>query len=87
MSANFKSILTQMDKACDEPRLERFIRRGNYSYSYEILIKTHDSESRGQEEAGRTQQMSELFTRSTAVKLVNALPLKLLLSYQGFSTF
>ena len=51
---------------------------------YMAPIKTHDSESRGQGEAGRTQQTSELFTRSTAVKLVNALnklPLKLSLSY------
>ena len=38
-----------------------------------IYIKTHDSESRGQEEAGRTRRMSVLFTGSTAVKLVNAL--------------
>ena len=38
-----------------------------------INIKTHDSESRGQEEAGRTRRMSVLFTGSTAVKLVNAL--------------
>ena len=36
-------------------------------------IKTHDSESRGQEEAGHTQRTSELFTRSTALKFVNAL--------------
>ena len=36
-------------------------------------IKTHDSESRGQEEAGRTQRTSELFTCSTALKFVNAL--------------
>ena len=36
-------------------------------------IKTHDSESRGQEEAGRTQQTSELFTCSTALKFVNTL--------------
>ena len=50
-----------------------------------IYIKTHDSESRGQEEAGRTRRMSVLFTGSTAVKFVNALnkpPLKLSLSYQ-----
>ena len=42
-------------------------------------IKTHGSESRGQEEAGRMQRTSELFTGSTALKLVNALnkpPLK-----------
>ena len=38
-----------------------------------LLIKTHDSESRGQEEAGRTRRTSELFTRSTALKFVNAL--------------
>ena len=53
-------------------------------------IKTHNSESRGQEEAGRTQRTSELFTGSTTLKLANALnklPLKLLLSYQGLSTF
>ena len=55
-----------------------------------IYIKTHDSESRGQEEAGRTRRTSELFTRSTALKFVNALnkpPRKLSLSYQGLSTF
>ena len=53
-------------------------------------IKTHDSESRGQEEAGRTRRMSVLFTGSTALKFVNALnkpPLKLSLSYQRLSTF
>ena len=52
-------------------------------------IKTHDSESRGQEEAGRTRRMSVLFTHSTGVKFVNALnklQLKLSLSYQGLST-
>ena len=54
------------------------------------MIKTHGSESRGQEEAGRTQRMSELFTGSTTVRLVNALnkpPLKLSISYQRLSTF
>ena len=48
-------------------------------------IKTHDSELRGQEDAGRTRRMSVLFTGSTAVKFVDALnkpPLKLSLSYQ-----
>ena len=53
-------------------------------------IKTHGSELRGQEEAGRTRQTSELFICSTAVKFVNALnnlPLKLSLSYLGLSTF
>ena len=38
-----------------------------------IGIKTHDSESRGQEEAGRMRRTSELYTRSTALKFVNAL--------------
>ena len=49
------------------------------------VIKTHDSESRGQEEAGSTQRTSVLFTGSTAVKFVNTLnklPLELSLSYQ-----
>ena len=36
-------------------------------------IKTHDSELRGQEEAGCTWQMSELFTGSTSLKFVNTL--------------
>ena len=54
------------------------------------IIKTHGSESRGQEEAGCMRQTSKLFTGSTAVKFVNALnkpPLKLSLSYQRLSTF
>ena len=49
-----------------------------------VYIKTHDSESRGQEEAQQCRPLSELFTRSTALKLANALakpPLKLSLSY------
>ena len=53
-------------------------------------IKTQDSESRGQEEAGHTRRMSVLFTGSTGVKFVNALnkpPLKLSLSNQGLSAF
>ena len=43
------------------------------------LIKTHDSQSRGQEEAAIiretkiTQPLSELFTRKTAKKIANAL--------------
>ena len=41
--------------------------------SLRCYIKTHDSESRGQEEAGRTRRTSESFTRSTALKFVNAL--------------
>ena len=47
-------------------------------------------DSRGQEEAGRTRQTSELFIRSTDVNFVNALnkpPLQLSLSYQQLSTF
>ena len=44
-----------------------------YVHAYVYVIKTHDSESRGQEEAGRTQRTSELFTRSTALKFVIAL--------------
>ena len=32
-----------------------------YIYIIYIYIKTHNSESRGQEEAGRTQRTSELF--------------------------
>ena len=62
----------------------------NVTCAYVIIIKTHDNESRGQEEAGRTRRMSVLFTGSTAVKFVkalNKLPLKLSLSYQGLSTF
>ena len=50
-------------------------------------IKTHDSESRGQEEARR---MSELFTRSTALKFENAVtkpPRQLSPSYSGLRTF
>ena len=51
--------------------------------------KTSDIKE-GQEEAGCMRQTSELFTGSTAVKIVNALnkpPLKLLLSYQRLNTF
>ena len=36
-------------------------------------FRTHDSESRGLEEAGRTRQTSVLFTGSTALKFVNTL--------------
>ena len=38
-----------------------------------LCIKSHDSESRGQEETGRMQRMSELLTGSTTLKLINAL--------------
>ena len=38
-----------------------------------MCIKTHGSESRGQEAAVRDKRASELFTRSTALKFVNAL--------------
>ena len=44
-----------------------------YSIIMHVHIKTHDSESRGQEVAGRTQRTSELFTHSTTLKFVNAL--------------
>ena len=40
-----------------------------------MLIKTHDRESRGQEEAGRMRQTSELFTGSISLKFVNT-PIK-----------
>ena len=54
-------------------------------------IKTHDSESRGQEElSSRTRRMSELFTGSTALKFENAVtktPRQLSPSYSGLSTF
>ena len=40
---------------------------------FDLLIKTHDSKSRGQEEVGHTRRTSELFTRSIALKFVNAL--------------
>ena len=55
-----------------------------------VYIKTHDSESRGQEEASRTRRMSELFTGSTALKFENAVtktPRQLSPSYSGLSTF
>ena len=64
--------------------------RKAYKGKLACTVKTHDSELRGQEEAGRTRRMSVLFTGSTGVKFVNALnkpPLKLSLSYQGPSTF
>ena len=38
-----------------------------------VYIKTHNSESRGQEEAGHMQRTSELFTHSTGLKFVNTL--------------
>ena len=56
----------------------------------ETIIKTHDSESRGQEEAGRARRTSELFTRSTALKFENTVtkpPRQLSPSYSGLSTF
>ena len=50
-----------------------------YYLSVYLYIKTHDSESRGQEEAviiretKITWPLSELFTRKTAKKITNAL--------------
>ena len=58
-------------------------------HMYIHYIKTHDSESRGQEETA-TRPPSELFTCSTTLKLAIALakpPLKLLLSYCQLTTF
>ena len=67
------------------------VARNANPFLQDCSIRVHqDSESRGQEEASRTRQTSELFTRSTAVKFVDALnkrPLKLSLSYLGLSTF
>ena len=60
----------------DIPSLSYQRKQGDMISLYQIFqghIKTHDSESRGQEEAGRTRRTSELFTRSTALKFVNAL--------------
>ena len=58
-----KSVITDVIQ-------EHNMYKGIFTYK---IIKTHDSESRGQEEAGRTRRMSVLFTGSTAMKLVNAL--------------
>ena len=61
-----------------------------YNYNDPAMIKTHDSESQGQEEAGRTRRTSELFTRSTALKFENAVtkpPRQLSPSYSGLSMF
>ena len=49
------------------------LRSGDLYRMHCVTIKTHDSESRGQEEAGRTRRMSVLFTGNTAMKFVNAL--------------
>ena len=61
------------------------------SWSVSMMnIKTHDNESRGQEETGRTQETSELFTCSTTLKFANTLnklPLKVSLSYQDSAHF
>ena len=58
---------------------------------YPLLIKTHDSESRGQEEAAvRDERVSHLHIRSTALKFENAVakpPQQLSLSYLGLSMF
>ena len=50
-----------------------------YTLAVRTIIKTHDSESRGQEEAAiiremkNTRPLSESFTRKTAYKFANAL--------------
>ena len=59
----------------------------HFARKLKSYIKTHNSESRGQEEAGHMRRMSELFTGSTTLKFLNKPPLKLSLSYQGLSTF
>ena len=65
-------------------------------YHNNIKIKTHNSESRGQEEeviiheTKITRPLSELFTRRASQKLANALmkpQLQLTLSYYRPSTF
>ena len=59
---------------CASYKITLFFMKSINSY-----IKTHDSESRGQEEAAIiretkiTQPLSELFTRKTANKIANAL--------------
>ena len=51
----------------------------NNTGGYDVYIKTHDSESRGQEETAiiretkNTRPLSELFTRKSVKKLTNAL--------------
>ena len=58
----------------DLSHLNRYVRRYYVTNCKDcLIIKTHDSESRGQEEAGRMQRTSELFTHSTALKFVNTL--------------
>ena len=46
---------------------------GKTNGSHKRLIKTHNSESQGQEEAGRMQQVSYLRVYRTALKFVRAL--------------
>ena len=61
-----------------------------YDINLANQIKTHDSESRGQEEAQQRDHCRDLFTRSTTLKLANVLakpPLKLSLSYYRPTTF
>ena len=46
---------------------QNFVRVNSPNSRYTVIyIKTHDSESRGQEEAGRMRRTSELFTGNTA---------------------
>ena len=78
------SIVNKCDQNLDISLGQEVTYQRSFSMTYNSLmlygrlkhgnsIKTHDSESRGQEEAGRTRRMSVLFTGNTAVKLVNAL--------------
>ena len=69
--SKFANIITHGYNVCELKRREKWLTVSGKYKKFEI--KTHDSESRGQEEAGRTQRTSELFTRSTALKFVIAL--------------
>ena len=70
-----RPLFVQMPSEVDTTRSSLSDKNANFASLLSIFgtIKTHDSESQGQEEAGRTRQMSVLFTGSTAMKFVNAL--------------
>ena len=61
----------------EPPWLRAYNKLGTFSIlhlcTFIIKIKTYGSKSRGQEEAGRMRQTSELFTGSTVVKFANTL--------------
>ena len=62
-------------KACTLYLRDTFILHVDSFHNSDPLksFETDDSESRGQEEAGRTRQMSKLFTGRTALKFAKAL--------------